>query len=99
MSETKFTPGPWKVEIGNNCAFAIFAKSKRGLSKRVGMVGGFFRDQRQQNADLIAAAPELFEALAGLLSAEERKTPEYRLPEPLLDEARAALAKARGETP
>lgn len=43
------------------------------------------------NARLIAAAPELLEALQGVLRVADRKTDEF-------DAARAAIAKALGET-
>lgn len=42
------------------------------------------------NAHLIAAAPELYEALIGVIRVADRATVEF-------DRARAALAKARGE--
>ena len=51
--------------------------------------------ENQANAHLIAAAPELYEAL-------ERMVADYDIGEmtetPILDVANAALAKARGET-
>ena len=55
-------------------------------------------EPRRANARLIAAAPELFEALDGLLS-ELDSTPEIDLSSWGVStaKARAALAKARGE--
>jgi hypothetical protein len=63
------------------------------------------QDEANANAHLIAAAPDLFEALedlAGLARAAmldaNRGGCEYEVDGELAD-ARAALAKARGETP
>ena len=50
----------------------------------------FVAVQLEQYARLIAAAPELLEALEGVLRVADRKTDEF-------DAARAAIAKARGQ--
>ncbi len=69
MSEKKFTPGPWKVskspdyfENGatviraeNNCVIAVLTDLDWPIPKA-----------REANANLIAAAPELLEALEEL---------------------------------
>lgn len=52
-------------------------------------------DERDANAKLIAASPELYRALYRLLAICEDELDESRVPE--MKEARAALAKARGE--
>jgi hypothetical protein len=44
------------------------------------------------NAHLISAAPDLLEALEAVVRVADRKTDEF-------DKARAAIAKAKGETP
>ena len=46
-------------------------------------------DQQQANASLIAAAPDLLEALLGVLRIADRATVEF-------DAARAAIKKATG---
>ncbi len=46
---------------------------------------------QQANAQLMSAAPELLSALEGVLRVADRATVEF-------DAARAAIAKARGET-
>ena len=96
MSETKFTPGPW-----------LFSSYKSGNS--VIVIDGKEFDvatvnypNRDANAHLIAAAPELYEALSHLepyldaiicyaSTIEEHPQNGYIL------ETKAALAKARGE--
>lgn len=94
MNETKFTPGPW-----------LFSSYKSGNS--VIVIDGKEFDvatvnypNRDANAHLIAAAPELYEALEGLLA----DITEYQEINNLGGQnnhwqvkAKAALAKARGE--
>ena len=81
MKDTKFTPGPWGVNTGGEVVcdvndFQWVMAQSRG-------------DDDLANAHLIAAAPELYEALADLVQAFDG--------EPGWGPARAALAKARGE--
>ena len=93
------TPGPWQA-IGTDPAeggdwFWIMAQpnpAMRGFTKEIGTVSGSQADPMQAaNARLIAAAPDLLEALeafiagadAGHVSVEVDRT------------ARAAIAKAR----
>ena len=51
---------------------------------------GYVIGQNEANARLIAAAPDLLEALQGVLRVADRATVEF-------DAARAAIAKATGE--
>jgi hypothetical protein len=76
--ETKFTPGPWK---------AVFDDRKIYIEG----IGVPTDKNEKANAHLIAAAPELYEALEALLS--------YKTDAPLYfqENGRAALKKARGE--
>lgn len=90
----KHTKGPWQVsswysEAGRSC----------GVSNGIQGVAGVYgmgRDEAEANARLIAAAPELLEALARLVG---HCYPEFD--EPLfaaaVDRSRAAIAKATGE--
>lgn len=97
MSEAKFTKGPWRLgdkshygyfNIGSENGFVVIAEENYGAP---------YIDVSDEDAHLIAAAPELYEALA--------ETERYFSDEDGLDEAeydyrhrvRAALAKARGE--
>lgn len=93
----KFTPGPWKVhqrpteprEYGHHvttddgltiCHVSYQLPDKQGETNRIA------------NAQLIAAAPSLFNALSVLAdAAESRGIP--------VDAARAAIAAATGEKP
>ena len=94
-SEFKGTPGPWSVnEIGqhwNN-------KSLTHLEVTFGEDGECICDTvyRREDADLIAAAPELLEALKGLL-VRVADDEEYG-PEHAITIAREAIKKALGES-
>ncbi len=89
MSEAKFTPGPWRVRFGNIGHVtaengALVAKCQR-LTSLCNL---------QANAHLIAAAPDLYEALERVIKIIDDSPWCLKL-----TEERAALAKARGETP
>lgn len=93
MSGFKGTPGPWNVGV-NHCYFEI--NSENGGIGDVCMSGhAFDAGQRlgptaEANAKLIAAAPELLEALQAVVRVADRATDEF-------DMARAAIAKALGQ--
>lgn len=94
MEEFKGTPGPWRVNtIGkhwNNRALVH-------LEVTFGTDGECICDTvyRREDADLIAAAPELLEALKGLL-VRVADDEEYG-PEHAITIAREAIKKALGK--
>jgi hypothetical protein len=120
MSETKWTPGPWVVDrnpdgrIGTHIRAS--APTVKGAIKGVSVaritVGGGVADDDKGNAALIAAAPDLYEALKALDALYAHA---WDLVEPsgavvfnpgtvatfekLHEAASAALDRARGETP
>lgn len=91
--EIKFTPGPWELQLANSGPRIVQSANATGPKATV-ICGGL--SNNRANAHLIAAAPEMFAALDGLLKAysvdEDVKdwAPEWRA-------CYAALAKARGE--
>lgn len=94
---TNWTPGPWATERTAGGAWIISAAGQPGLAYAAdsAAITGLSAYPAAANAHLIAAAPDLFEALAGLLTitpGDDR----YAL---RMEAAFAALAKARGETP
>ena len=109
--ETKFTPGPWKSVQIEGWEFAVRAGGtvcniKQKIDFQVEdsvdrTIQGRSENRMRADAHLIAAAPEMYEALAEMLlafsmenigvDASLRRCHAKR-------DARAALTKARGET-
>lgn len=86
---TKFTPGPWAVRYD----YVVQAPSfDDGRLVPVAQPYGVNSDGTDlfANARLIAAAPELLQALIDVVRVADRATVEF-------DAARAAIAKATGE--
>ncbi len=93
MSELKATPGPWHVddhEIGAVMSGNICVARGKDAGRSIGEI--------EANAHLIAASPELYEALS-LLLADIKDYEAWQRPCHAVDVAVAALARARGETP
>lgn len=80
MTERKWTSGPWVVND-------VSVRAKNG--SLVSLVYANGEGAMNDNAHLIAAAPDLYEALAVIVS--------FGVDEASLDTAYDALAKARGE--
>lgn len=102
MDGTKFTPGPWAECKDGNCSCGyvfgaggeVYVAKLLTLDDEVDPVAAF--EQLTANAHLIAAAPELYEALAAMV-ARYASTDAWEVPMDCDVAARAALAKARGE--
>jgi hypothetical protein len=81
----RHTPGPWRTDRPYDAPSIYVIAGEGATLTRVASV----RDAHKANARLIAAAPELLEALQGLVLA---------LPAGWsMQAARAAIAKATGE--
>jgi len=98
MSETRFTPGPWWEESDTYQVPRIWARFPDGSPCDVACAegdGSIPFEERRANARLIAAAPELYEALKKALdqSGCDGDLCAYAWH----DEARAAIAKAEGK--
>ncbi len=88
MSENKWTPGPWhqlKTRIDDVYEYRSCHLDLHGKSEL----------ERDANRMLIAAAPDMAEALRRI--EEGCSFPEDNVQRACRDVARAALAKARGE--
>lgn len=87
--KSNHTQGEWKVEM--------LGKSYKVATDEllIADVHGFNEVDRQANARLIAAAPDMYEALK-LLLAESRKHGESLEDTPIESLAAAALSKAEG---
>lgn len=105
MSDTQHTPGPWRYKrgegrySGSHYIEASVYSTPSVISGRdqIGQCNGY-DDEVSANARLIAAAPDLLEALRVFanigISENEDYRPEIRLPREAIVAARAAVDKA-----
>jgi hypothetical protein len=97
----KHTQGPWRAEFGNNSA-RVIAKVEHEVAsvptlRSTNAEEDGNRDVMVANARLVASAPELLEALRGMLAmySSDEAGGDETLEE--VREARAAIAKAEGK--
>jgi len=107
--ETKFTKGPWAANVwtcGRRSVYKALRTGNRGTPEIAEIWPTHDDDEHRANANLIAAAPEMYESLekawhALIDAAEELTTGNHHTPPELfMDRAAsidALLAKARGE--
>jgi hypothetical protein len=96
--QPKWTPGPWRYDRTNGSPTTgehMIAGAKPGYLAEVRDCGS---GDVRANAHLIAAAPDMAEALEKALNFITNTESEMGETLPCGDAARAALAKARGET-
>lgn len=100
--ETKWTPGPWVVDPEENWIVTEWRSTEHGLQTLICDMMDEEAPQYEANAHLIAAAPELYEAL--LECVEEIRAVNMvdgeikdKDTEAVYTKAKAALRKARGE--
>lgn len=95
----KHAPGPWSLGEPEGVGTGLFVPVHSPEHGELATVVWCMEDDNfddapspicQANAYLIAAAPDLLEALQGVLAVADRKTDVF-------DKAHAAIAKARGE--
>ena len=110
MSDTKHTPGPWSIgalvsfdgDDNEISSVEISGFGWRQFAKCIVKYGNEESEEGQANAQLIAAAPDLLEALETLLNASHpiihrgKAVCADRIKAKRL--ARAAIAKAKGES-
>jgi len=103
MTDT-FTKGPWKVEASSlNKSGVPHSYYIIDSSDEWNAVASTFANANLPNARLIAAAPDLLEALETLVNLDDNYGPfggeMYQdMIESVWDKARAAIAKARGQS-
>mgnify|MGYP003404126325 CR=1 FL=1 len=96
---TKFTKGPWVADV--DCHGTVLVGCDEQPIADVTFVG---HEGSLANGQLIAAAPELFEALqemmawAGEIAGDNSDTEAAKIEISAVEKARAALAKATGDT-
>ena len=95
MSELKHTPGPWSVQDGDR----VFGYSTGKPYSHCLHEGIGYKTEREANARLIAAAPDLLTALQDIVDAYQKHFDAMPVAWQTYDNiARAAIAKATGET-
>jgi hypothetical protein len=92
--KAQHTPGPWEPWVGHDGY--CFVPSFRCPSPPGGFEPKSEEQQAWVDADLIAAAPELLEACEALVDMYGEVAPYGQ--SPVVLNARAAIAKARGES-
>ena len=87
-NETKHTPGPWDIrEMGDANQYCILRENDTKWLIGFFQNGEIWTNEQAANARLIAAAPELLEALTELLAVVNGECPH------LLDEDRGGDAR------
>lgn len=97
----KHTPGPWGIQnptAGNNQDYRVASYGKFELVSIVPAATDIPWEERAKNAQLIAAAPELLEALKGILTYLPPSRSTDRLANEALEMAALAIQKAEGST-
>lgn len=95
---SKFTPQPWSLhDYGAKTIYVSNKPTEVTPPVHICLVEGYIisQEENQANAHLIAAAPELYEALGALLDAYYNSEPWDNLD--AASKAIAALKRARGE--
>lgn len=95
---SKHTPGPWFVNCHEHYTKYVEARIGGGLLQEVAACGPTEKQEQQEaNARLIAAAPELLEALQHIEEYWNRDSNEQAMTDALwhiIETAQAAIAKA-----
>jgi hypothetical protein len=97
-----FTPGPWAAELGRNGSFSIEAE-RGGIANGLLVLASrnehpLMADQMHANARLIAAAPELLEALKSLVHSLDESDLIHDDQRQAFNASKAAIAKATGQS-
>lgn len=92
MSERKWTPGPWRVERDE---YSGIEKYGVYASDETPVVSHFTAIEDEPDSHIIAAAPDLYDALQAMVDYCNAECGSKIYPG---HQANQALAKARGET-
>ena len=98
MNDAKFTPGPWSAIdfAGNDLVVTAINDSGR---ESIALLGSH-STKRFTNANLIAAAPDMYEALEMAILEYGKPGGPWNVPSESgtwINKAKAAIVKARGE--
>ena len=104
ISEPKFTPGPWKAHHGCMEPDYVFYGEEENCDAEKRVIAEVYQrpePYRNYDVDLIAAAPEMYEALEKIQEIELSIAQEYRVnadDSQIYNIAEKVLRKARGES-
>lgn len=98
MTTTRFTPGPWLVKDGFTEEFEVYAETPDNFGYYEIAEIKCMDGETSPNAHLIAAAPDLYEALENAAKLLKYVVEEYPGHAPDLHKCNAALAKAEGKS-
>jgi hypothetical protein len=100
---SKHTPGPWEYIKGASCIISTTewlvkpSEYNEGTKTKVlDLTGSMGGTDTQADARLIAAAPDLLEALEGFLMCQAQDGTKCAPNDEDFDKAREAIAKAKG---
>jgi len=93
MDNTKHTPGPWRTNSKTNCIESAHEDYQFSLIAKIAT--GEDQYQEDANTRLIAAAPEMYDCLQGLIDEIERCGVKVSAELELL--ANQAIARVEGE--
>jgi len=93
------TPGPWHSShtSANSWNMGVYDEAGTEVA-RVSVKSALYQQRRIADARLIAAAPKLLAALQAIVALDDGDNPALWPFAELFDQARAALAKSKGET-
>ena len=94
MTNTKHTPGPWVWDSHYDDLRPLWYSE---MSQGCGYLSWDNDETRDANAHLIAAAPDLLEALEAIVATWDGPKYNHFMADNI-DLARAAIAKAKGQT-
>lgn len=101
MTQAQHTPGPWMLTEGDRFDKEMVITTQHRLDESIGCIcemdvyfTGQIGIEQEANARLIAAAPELLEALQNMLGLTEAS--DYMALSEIEQQARAAIVKATG---
>jgi hypothetical protein len=92
----KHTPAPWGIEIAADGLNKWVGCSRYSVATIAELPNQVNIGEADANARLIAAAPELLEALTNLCGLAEKRPGSLHEYKAAVDSARAAIAKATG---
>ena len=98
MSDTKFTPPPWLIQDGFSEGFEVYAETPDNIGYYEIAEIKDLEHETEANANLIAAAPDMYEALRVAEKILGYLVEEYPGYAKDFHQVKAAAAKARGES-